>query len=77
MSADNLVLIVKIPNGQYIAKELSYPQFENINSYQDLSDLVYDDTSYYMLEDAFFQAIDILKNKYIEYGIHYLDLMDK
>lgn len=76
MSADNLILIAKLLNRTFAVKELTFPQFENLNYEKFMEDIYYDENVFSLLSNAFYKAVDLSHECNAEYGIRYIDFKD-
>lgn len=76
MSADNLILIAKLPNRNFAVKELNINQFENLCYEKFMENIYYDDNVFSSLNNAFYKAVDLAHECNAEYGINYIDFKD-
>ena len=76
MSADNLILIAKLPNRNFAVKELTFPEFEDLEYESFMDGMYYDENIFSTLEYAFHKAVNLLHNSNAEYGIRYIDFKD-
>ncbi len=83
MSADNCVVIAKTAKKQYIVKEISMAEFEQIISLESFYKMINarqehlvggEIRIYISAKKALSNATKLMEGIQIEYGIHYIDL---
>ncbi len=76
MSTDNCLIIAKISKKKYAIEEFDISQIGNINNILDFYDNCINIKTNLTLKEVFEIATDIMKNKYIKYGIRYLNFVN-
>jgi len=83
MSADNCVVIVKTAKKHYFVKIVGMSEFEDITSLDSFYTIINKFEHhvlvthiYSSLKKAFLNAVDLMSENIVEYGIHYIDLTE-